>query len=243
MAIYHSVPALLATAEEAFSAQLRARNTVERVYSRGMMLYWRIIRENIVGVLRNVFPLFCRRLNDKDIDELLDGFLDRHQASQPEFHQIATELLLFIRQKSALSHQVLSLVEYEWLIYAVEIDESEVPRPQTLSLQTQKIDNIDIKKNPTLKIMALPFGLKKGEPYFEDRACLHYYALYRKNNNALYQKELGQSDLKILLEMNNHSVSASLLKEKYALCSLTVPFNVWLENKSNDELFSLIFKE
>lgn len=243
MATCHSVPVLLVNAEKAFSAQLRASNTEERIYSRGMSLYRRIIRENISGVLQNVFPLFCRCLDDAGIRDLTDAFLHQHQANQPEFHQVATELLLFIRQQPEISSNALALVEYEWLIYAVEIDDSDDPLFPKFKPKPQQIDNIEVKPNPTLKIIALPFWLKEGEPCYEDVPALHYYALYRKNNNVLFQKKLNLADMQLLLGMNNRDVTAEILKDKSAPDFPAMLFTMWLKTNSDDELLSLILKE
>lgn len=78
----------------------------------------------------SVFPLFCLRLHEADIHELVNDFIYHHNATQPEFHQIATELLVFIRQQDGLSANDLALLEYEWLLYAVEIDDNDVPAPK-----------------------------------------------------------------------------------------------------------------
>jgi hypothetical protein len=237
------VPVSLVNAEQAFSAQLRTSKTEERIYSRGMSLYRKIVRENISSVLQSVFPLFCRCLDDAGIRDLTDAFLHQHQADQPEFHQVATELLLFIRQQPEISSNDLALVEYEWLIYAVEIDDSDVPLFPKFKPQLQQINNIEVKPNPTLKIISLPFWIKEGLPYYEGIPSLHYYALYRKNNNVLYQKKLKMADMQLLLEMNSQDVAARILKDKAAPDLPVMLFTMWLGTNSNDEILSLILKE
>ncbi|WP_447873217.1 HvfC/BufC family peptide modification chaperone [Serratia fonticola] len=243
MATRHSVPVLLANAEKSFSDQLRARNSGERVYSQGISLYRKIVRENINGVLQSVFPLFCDCLKEASVRNLIDDFLHQHHANQPEFHQIATELLLFIRQLSDISSKVRALIEYEWLIYSVEIDESDVPIPHKMRLQSKQINNVEIKMNPTLKIITLPFCLNEGVLSDKGEGLLNYYALYRKRNNEIFMKKLNQDDLRFLLEMNDPDVTAKVLKNKIAHYFPAKLFTVWLENNSNDELFSLTLKE
>lgn len=242
MTTRHSVPALLVTAQAEFSALLRASNSKEGTYSRGISLYRKIIRENISGVLERVFPLFCQRLNDSDIRDLVDAFVHQHHANQPEFHQVATELLLFIRQKTEISPRDLALIEYEWLIYAIEIDDGKVPPPKEIRLQPQQINLFAVKLNPTLKIVALPFWLDKGEPCYEDAPYLHYYVIYRKYNNALYQKKLSQTEVQLLSEMNKKNIEVGSLQEKAELYLPAMPFYSWLEANNNDELVSLTLK-
>lgn len=238
MTIAHLAPALLVSAENAFSLSLRARNTTNEVHSRGISLYRKIVRENITSVLQSTFPLFTQKINDDGLNEIVDMFLYQHQASQPEFHQIATELLLFMRQQCQLSAQDLALIEYEWLMYAVEIDDHEVPPLRKIKSQMEWIPEIEIQTNPTLKIVALPFLLKDGEPYYEEAACLHYFALYRKYDNAVWQKKLSETEVYLFSEMNNQVIRASSL----TLFSQDTSFQSWLEVNNNDEIISLISK-
>lgn len=241
MTQHHLAPVLLAELESAFTTRLRARKSADDPWSRGMSLYRKIIRENISGVLQSVFPLFCRRFNEAEICDLVDAILHQHQASQPEFHQLATEMLLFMRQQYQMMPQDLALIEYEWLMYAVEIDDSEVPRPQKMALSVAHIDDTEVVRNPTLRIIALPFRIKEGEPCYDIQEPQHYYALYRKNNHALYQKQLSRVDVQRLSAINNIMAAKLLLNkgelysDKFSLCS-------WLETNNNDELLSLRYK-
>ncbi|EKT55457.1 DUF2063 domain-containing protein [Providencia burhodogranariea] len=239
MIIAHSVPALLAAAEEEFSILLRSPNASDEKLPRGISLYRKIVRENITGVLKSVFPLFSQRLKEEDINEIVDMFLYRHQANQPEFHQIATELLLFMRQQCQLSVHELALIEYEWLMYAVEIDDSKVPIPQKISLGNREIPDIEIVLNPTLKIVVLPFSLPLTEETNDKESSFtHYFALYRKYDNAIWQKKLSEIEVYLLSKMTHEVISAVSLM----LFTQEISFQSWLEANNNDEIFSIIFK-
>ncbi|EPJ1876685.1 putative DNA-binding domain-containing protein (plasmid) [Klebsiella pneumoniae] len=242
MTVSHSVPASLAKAEADFAARLRARSTGNDTCPRGLALYRKIVRENICGVIQNVFPLFCRNLDNAGLDDLTDAFIHQHRASQPEFHQVATELLMFIRQQSNVSYQNNALIEYEWLMYAVEIDDSEVPQAQEIMFSTGLINNAYIEINPTLKIISLPFWLKEGEPCYDDSNMLHYYAIFRKNDKTIWQRKLNQNDVIILSEIKNSPMPIKALQDKVATLFPEMSFFSWLELGHNDELFSLTFK-
>lgn len=242
MTTHDLAPALLVEMETTFSAQLRARTTSSETCSRGMSLYRKIVRENIGGVLQRVFPLFCQLIKDADIQELVNAFLHQHQASQPEFHQVATELLLFMRQQRQLSPHDLALIEYEWLMYAVEIDDSHVPPPQKTSLRLVQTGDVDVVRNPTLKMVALPFRIHEGEPCYEDEGRLNYYALYRKHNNVLYQKRLSQVDVQLLSAINHQIISAERLLNTASPGLADFSLRSWLETNNNDELLSLKYK-
>lgn len=232
----HSVPELLVAAENNFSTLLRARSAPDELHFRGISLYRKIVRENITGVLNSVFSLFSDRLNKADINEIVDMFLYQHQATQPEFHQIATELLLFMRQQDQLSVQDLALIEYEWLLYTVEIDESEVPMPKNIIIEAGKIPNIEIELNPTLKIIALPFSLE--EVNNKETSFTHYFALYRKYDNAVWQKKLSETEVYLLSKITDQLIQT----DSSMLFSQETSFQSWLEANNNDEIFSIIFK-
>lgn len=244
MSLSPGVPASLAAAQIEFSAQLRARGAEDKSSTCGMTLYRNIIRENISDVLQTVFPLFCRKEDRSAIYQRTDRFIYQHQSTQPEFHQIATELLLFLREKEPLSPYDLALVEYEWLLYAVEIDEGEVPFPQPIIPQAARLNNIDVIPNPTLKIIALPFCLKEGKPCAEDRTQQYYYAIYRKYNHEVYQKRLNPTDVQLLSTLNIQTVVMSLaqLHTHAARCFSDLPWHLWLEANNNDELLSLTYR-
>lgn len=242
MTTHDLAPALLVEMETTFSVQLRTRTTSGETCSRGMSLYRKIVRENIGGVLQRVFPLYCQRIKDADIQALADAFLHQHQASQPEFHQVATEWLLFMRQQRQLSPHDLALIEYEWLMYAVEIDDSHVPPPQKMSQPLASTGDVDVARNPTLKLVALPFQIHEGEPCSEDEGRLNYYALYRKHNNALYQKRLSQIDVRLLSAINHQIISAERLLNAASRILADFCLRSWLETNNNDELLSLKYK-
>lgn len=242
MTTHDLAPALLVEMEATFSAQLRARTTAGETCSRGMSLYRKIVRENIGGVLQRVFPLYCQRIKDADIQALAEVFLHQHQASQPEFHQVATEWLLFMRQQHQLSPYDLALIEYEWLMYAVEIDDSRVPPPQKTSLRLVQTGDVDVARNPTLKLVALPFRIHEGEPCYEDEGRLNYYALYRKHNNTLYQKRLSQVDVQLLSVINHQIISAERLLNTVSPGLADISLHSWLETNNNDELLSFKYK-
>ncbi|MBH1931214.1 putative DNA-binding domain-containing protein [Serratia rubidaea] len=240
MTSQHRVPASLAAAEAEFSGQLRSRHA--NTYSKGMRLYRKIIRENIYSVLLNVFPLYCRQKKDEAITALIDAFLYQHQASQPEFHQIATELLLFMRQQPKFSDGEMALIEYEWLMYAVEIDDAQLPHGQRFSPSAKLLPRLVITLNPTLNMVALPFWLNKNEPCYSGEIPLHYYAIYRKRDNAVYQKKLNNAEVRLLAEINAGETHATLLQEKSSKYLPTTAFYAWLDASNNDELLSLTLK-
>lgn len=234
---HHSVPEVLVTAESSFLSRLRAKSARDEKKSSSIFIYREIVRENIHGVLQSVFPLFCFRLHETVTHDLVKEFIFQHHASQPEFHQIATELLLFIRQQDGFTANDLALLEYEWLLYAVEIDDNDVPVPQKISLRSAERHNIAVMLNPTLKIVALPFYIREGDQGYEQSACLHYYVIYRKYNNCLYRKKVTPLDIQLLYQIKDDMTWGGLLQAK--TIELGIPLTKWLENNINEEVLFL----
>nr|WP_181375129.1 putative DNA-binding domain-containing protein [Pectobacterium carotovorum]ALG88621.1 Hypothetical protein [Pectobacterium carotovorum] len=239
---YHAVPGSLLAAESDFSGCLRAGSQKDGTYLPGVKLYRKVVREHVINVFHSVFPIFCRSLENDEINQFADAFIIQHQATQPEFHQLATELLLFMRKRPEVLTDDQRVIEYEWLIYALEIDESDVPLPHIKRAAGLDIHNMDVIMNPTLRMVVLPFQLNDGEPSYEDEPCEYYYALYRKHDNMLYQKKLNITDVKLLLEVGKAGVTAEMLIEKASSHLTTQPFEQWLAANNNDEVISLIIK-
>ncbi|MBC3252369.1 putative DNA-binding domain-containing protein [Serratia fonticola] len=238
----NSAPESLQVTESDFSRCLRAGIKKSETYSSGMLLYWKGIRDSIASVLYSVFPVFCRSLTDDVISEISNAFIMQHQATQPEFHQLATELLLFMRQRPEVLAENQPIIEYEWLLYSLEIDEGIVSPPHIKVAEHLDINNTDIIANPTLRIVSFPFLLKNGEPYYGSEPLEYYYAIYRRHDNVLYHKKLSIIDVQLLLEIGNAVAMAKMLKEKVAKHLTTLSFKQWLAITNNDEMISLIIK-
>lgn len=63
--------------------------------------YSEFIRDNILGVVANTFPLFSSQFADEQLERMVDDFVVMHGASEPEFHHIATEFVQFLSAESA----------------------------------------------------------------------------------------------------------------------------------------------
>ncbi|CAQ82964.1 MULTISPECIES: HvfC/BufC family peptide modification chaperone [Photorhabdus] len=242
MKAHHSVPVLLSSAEEAFSTLIRTRNIEGKALSPGEILYRKIIRENIDSVLQSVFPLFCQNISGDCMCTLVNDFIYAHCASQPEFHQIATELLIFICHQKNIPLRYLALLEYEWLIYSIEIDDSNVSKGQKIISLTEKMHCVDIIINPTLKITCLPFQIKKGKPCYENFPLMYYYIIYRKRDNSIYQKNINDQDLKLISEINGRmTVETFIQRDSLSLFS-DENLMSWLETNSSDEVLLLKYR-
>lgn len=238
---HHAVPDSMQAAENDFSAHLRACSQKDGTSSQGLNLYRTNVRENVISVLLCVFPIFCRSLKAEEIRMFADAFIMQHQATRPQFHQLATELLIFIHNSPEAVGDNLCVIEYEWLIYSLEIDEREIPLPDIRGGEHMNLHNVDVVVNPTLRVVALPFQLTEGGGSYKGKSCEYYYAIYRKHNNTLYHKKVDIYDIQLLQEVSKAGISVEMLY-KTGSCLTMSKFKLWLAENNKDEVISLILK-
>ena len=118
--------------------------------------YSEFIRDNILGVVANTFPLFSSQFADEQLERMVDDFVVIHGASEPEFHHIATEFVQFLQQKahqdsSSISADQMALLEYEWVAFNVEIDTlvAAFNSPSNPIFEENQV----LQLNPTLKLV------------------------------------------------------------------------------------------
>jgi len=157
-------------------------------------LYGQLLRENVVDVLRGSFPRFCERLGPERVTASADRFVAGHQATRPEFHHIATEFVLFAQARMALEPALLSLLEYEWVLLAVEIDPARIAAPGTADDASAVV-----ALNPTAQFVTLPFDPIADEGADDAPAPARPYAVYRTADHSVVTQALTR-DACVLLD-------------------------------------------
>lgn len=233
-----SVPESLKSAIQTLSHQLRKPLTCTTECASSLQIYRQIICDNIQLVLENTFPLFSARLDIEQRHQWVSEFIQQHSAEQPEFHQIATEWLLFLRQQAVLNKQMQSLIEYEWLLYSTEINEEVIPPPQNIQLTIGLIQHATFTFNPTLNIVALPFSFTEQNEIHKNKPYPHYYIIYRTHTHRLFQKALNTTDIHYLSELQRTSSLSDLLQEKIDTPELS-GWIQWLEYNRKNEILSI----
>ncbi|MDH0340230.1 putative DNA-binding domain-containing protein [Chromobacterium haemolyticum] len=166
---------------ETFSRRLRDGPAV--LGDRSIELYRQFLRGNIEDVLTQVFPLFCARLSAAELSLRIDEFLAEHASSSPEFHHIATEFLCFAQPR--LSADLRQCLEYEWVLFSVEIDEALVPPPSTSEVTERSIFSL----NPTLACIEIQLDVA---------GLAGPFALFRDSSYQIIQKPLTGFDRRLL---------------------------------------------
>lgn len=146
-------------------------------------LYRQFLRGNIEEVLTHVFPLFCASLSALELRRRIDEFLAEHASSSPEFHHIATEFLCFAQPR--LPADLRQCLEYEWVLFSVEIDDAVVTPPSAGDVTERSVFTL----NPTLSCVEIQ----------QDCAGLAGpYAIFRDSRHRVVQKPLAGFERRLL---------------------------------------------
>ncbi|CNI70167.1 hypothetical protein HB976_11455 [Yersinia mollaretii] len=162
-------------------------------YSRSVECYRGFLRNHIRGVLQTAFPLLDGKLTEDQRSMLVEQFISLHDAQEPEFHQIANELIYFLQQKPWLTDELQKIMEYEWLLYDCEIADSQVPQPSDTPLQPTTI----LRINPTLQNIRLPWPVTQQGPTWTQSGD-YLYAIYRNAQHEVLRQALGLWDIAII---------------------------------------------
>jgi len=178
-------------------------------------LYRSFLRTNIAGVLETTFPLLNAMLSSQEKTKLIDHFMAQHPAQEPEFHQIASELVVFFQTSHLLVPNFQALAEYEWLLFDKEIsNEKAYPVTQMLLKETTVL-----LLNPTLQSICLPWKIGSCGPKWNMPGS-YYYAIYRDIENVVMRKELSQIDL-IFIHLLDNGNALSLSELTHRLNTLS----------------------
>lgn len=173
-----------------------------RVRAGEEVLYGRLLRENILGVITCSFPAFSRRAGADKLAAWVDAFIGSHAATLPSFHQIASEFLLFAQSAPDFSAALMPVVEYEWVLLDVEIDPACVkPAPAAVC----DIDTL-VTLNPTLRLLMLPFDATGEEWPMQDQPMPH--AVWRNGAHGIVTRALSREDC-LLIDQLRESAPTS----------------------------------
>ncbi|WP_158773474.1 putative DNA-binding domain-containing protein [Cobetia sp. L2A1] len=167
----------------------------------GISHYRKCIRSHIRDVLETTYASTCEQLSSQHKTRLVDSFIDYHSAKAPEFHHIATEILIFVIEKLWFSPSMIKVMEYEWLLLTIEINPAEVFKNTDIRHHCI-FKNHNVIPNPTLSCIQLPFSLpieshKKETPY-ETHPSIYYYMICRDHEHDIIYKELDKVDSAII---------------------------------------------
>jgi hypothetical protein len=156
----------------------------------GSGLYGQLLRENVADALRSSFPLFTDRIGSAALDAEIDAFLLRHSGTRPQFHNIATEFVLFSQRQGLAAPELTALLEYEWALLAAEIDPATVPPTSTSTTMD------DIALNPTTRLVLLRFD--PARPAAAGDGVDRPHAIYRTDDHQVLTLGLTLPDCLVI---------------------------------------------
>ncbi|MFB9217341.1 HvfC/BufC family peptide modification chaperone [Vibrio sinaloensis] len=211
--------------------------------------YSQFIRNNVINVLNYSFPMFCKQLSDEALKQLVDDFVVVHYAAEPEFHHIATEFVKYIQIRTtsilsdgSLTSDLVSLLEFEWYAFFVEIDPMpSVNNEYAFSAMAQDMTGFRVSTNKTMKLINVPFIVHKNSVTFlTDRRFPVYYALYRDEKHEVVSLKLREIDVAIIqmITLKSHQ-SVSDIQRQVAQQVAGFNFTDWIQHFSKVGLLSV----
>ncbi|HGY9593867.1 TPA: putative DNA-binding domain-containing protein [Vibrio campbellii] len=199
--------------------------------------YSEFIRDNILGVVANTFPLFSSQFADEQLERMVDDFVVMHGASEPEFHHIATEFVQFLQQKehqdsSSISADQKALLEYEWVAFNVEIDTlvAAFNSPSNPIFEENQV----LQLNPTLKLVEVPFLLHRDSVTFlTDRRHPVFYGVFRNSQHHVISQKLREVDVALIqLLQQQPNLTLAQLQQMIAQQLARFSFMEWAQHFS-----------
>jgi hypothetical protein len=163
--------------------------------------YSDMLRANILDVLTSMFPRFAVRRGEEALAEDVDDFVRNFGATHAQFMHISTEFLRFSegRFEDPIAH---TLLQYEWMLFSVEIAEERVTAP----MKGWTAGSLaDVRLNSTLQMIAVSFDLDVGDAEAErmvgENRSPFVYAVYRTPDHRVLTQSLSDIDISVFREL------------------------------------------
>ncbi|WP_348748170.1 hypothetical protein [Pseudomonas rhodesiae] len=159
--------------------------------------YGELVRVNAQELVTTMFPRFTQYRGDECLRQDIDAFYKCFGATRAEFIHLATEFVRFMQPR--LPQGIgRPLIEYEWMLFDVEVDKTPVPRPDRQ--QTRRPTHVYL--NPTMRWLATPFDLYADDQQTA-RALLNHdapyaYAIFRTFDHRVMTQRLSNQDIAAL---------------------------------------------
>jgi hypothetical protein len=208
----------------------------EQIRQTGTNLYGELVRENIAGAIRCSFPMAVGALDEGRLGEAIDHFISSHPSIRPQFHEIATEFLIFTQNWGGLPQSVLPILEYEWTLLQVEIDAAQVPTRPDIPLRSYS----RVTLNPTLRVVLLPFDVFAAlETDRQNTASPRPHAIYRTASHDVMTRMLSASDCLMMDALHNNGPLVPSAVAAIVADELKPSAADWISLGVNDEILCI----
>ncbi|MBB3240224.1 hypothetical protein FHW68_001715 [Pseudomonas sp. Tn43] len=159
--------------------------------------YGELVRVNAQELVTTMFPRFTQHRGAERLRQDIDAFYTCFGATRAEFIHLATEFVRFMQPRlpPGIGRP---LIEYEWMLFDVEVDKTPVPRPygQEARRPTQ------VYLNPTLRWLATPFDLyaddQQAAQALLNNDAPYAYAIFRTFDHRVMTQRLSNQDIAAL---------------------------------------------
>lgn len=165
--------------------------------------YSDMLRANVLDVVSSMFPRFSARRGKAELWQDVDDFVRNFGAVRAQFMHISTEFVRF--SEGRLSDAIArALLEYEWVLFSVEVSEERVPAPRA-GWAPGCLG--EVRVNPTLQLLALPFDLDADAAESERMLAENFppfvYAVYRTADHSVLTRSLTAVDINVFRELTD----------------------------------------
>jgi hypothetical protein len=156
--------------------------------------YGELVRANAQELIATMFPRFSQHRGAERLRQDIDAFYKCFGAARAEFIHLATEFVRFMQPRlpPGIGRP---LIEYEWMLFDVEIDKTAVPRPH--GGDTRRPTRLHL--NPTVRWLATPFDLHADDRQAEQSLLLndapYVYAVFRTFDHRIVTQQLSNHDI------------------------------------------------
>lgn len=157
-------------------------------------LYGELVRANAQELVATMFPRFTQHRGVERLCQDIDAFYKCFGAARAEFIHLATEFVRFMQPRlpSGIGRP---LIEYEWMLFDVEVDKTAVPRPHGEGARRPT----HLRLNPTVRWLATPFDLHADDRLAEQALLRHdapcAYAIFRTFDHRVVTQRLSNHDI------------------------------------------------
>jgi hypothetical protein len=201
--------------------------------------YRRLVYNVMYGILENAYPITKSLLSEPDFKTLVNGYMTRHDAQDPQVWKVPGEFCDFYRENPPKLIDdypyLLDLLRLEWLeILVYNQEDAEIPENRKKTIEGN--DNVVV--NPDFELVHFEYPVYKGE--WDDIEVLKgdYYLLVFRNIESKKVHFLDISALHVVMIENLEKISPLSKLITHVLAS----FNLLEEEELKEKLLFFVNK-
>ena len=186
---------------------------IQKVNTQTVHHYRRLVRNNIDTSISTVFPLTKNLLTEKEWDEMIDCFIQRHDFKTPQIWKMPAELINFLSvSKYALLTKypfLTELLQFEWLELEVYMMEDQATPEYT---PYGDVHFNDLILNPEIRLASFtyPVHLKNAKEITDKDKNQYFVSVHRHPDTGhVHFTNLSLPHAQLLYNLSNGPVKYS----------------------------------